>query len=167
MPALDSSRDRLFEKLARQPIQIAMVCTGGGSGAIASCFRRAGASRNFVDAAIPYSRAASEAYLGVGPADSRASLEFAQQLAAAALARAVRFGENDSSAPVGIALVAALPTEPPSDVEERIHVALHRAGDQQCWSENLDKGMHSRESAEAIADQMVFQAIAYLVPGNG
>jgi hypothetical protein len=157
----------LLSSLADTRIQIAMVCTGGGTGAIAGCFCRCGASRNFVEAAVPYSRAASAAYAADGgdhgPVISHASLEFTQQLAAIAFARAGRLSDLTQPIPVGIALTAALPTQPPTDIEARIHVAVHRCEGQQQWSKMLDKGEHSRQAAESIADQMIFQAIKSIV----
>ena len=163
MPSDRSNWEHLFARLTETPLQIALVCTGGGAGAVSRCFRRSGASRNFVDAAIPYSMRASAAYLGDAPAESRASAEFASQLASRAYSRATRLSDCDQGVPIGLALVAALPTVPVNQTEERIHVALHRQQDQQCWSERLRKGEHSRESAESIADEMLFGAIEYAV----
>ena len=157
---------RLFDRLAEQTIQIALVCTGGGSGAIARCFRRSGASKNFVEAVMPYSRAASDEYLGREFNGSKASKEFADQLAEVSYQRSGRLSECEPSDAVGIALVAALPTSETTDAIEQIHVALHRQEGQRCWSEVLEKGTHSRESAETIADQMVFRAIEFAMTTN-
>ncbi len=162
----DSNWDRLFRRLIDTPLQISIVCTGGGSGAMSRCFRRPRASRNFVDGVIPYSMNASEAYLGSPPSASRASPEFAQQLADVAYERAGRLSDRDSPLAIGIALVAVLPTVPVNTVEERIHVALHRQEDQQCWSEILQKSEHSREAAESIADEMIFRAIEFAIEHN-
>ena len=166
MHATDIDLARLFDRFAGQTIQIALVCTGGGSGAIASCFRRSGASKNFVEGVIPYSRAASDEYLGREFNGSKSSKEFADQLAEVAFQRAERLSECESSDAVGIALVAALPTSETTDAIEQIHVALHRQDSQRCWSEVLEKGTHSRESAETIADQMVFRAIKSTMTTN-
>ena len=106
---------------------------------------------------------ASEAYLGSRPAESRASPEFAQQLASRAFERAGQLADHDQGVPIGIALVAVMPTVPANRVAERIHVALHRPEDRHCWTEVLRKGAHSRESAESIADEMIFRAIEFAV----
>ena len=68
----------------------------------------------FVEAVIPYSHAALTDYLGCPPSDSSASGPVAKQLASVALERAGRLRDEhaDSIQPVGIALVAALPTTP-------------------------------------------------------
>ncbi len=156
-----------MEALGRTKIQIAIVCTGGGSGAIARCFRRAGASRHFVDAAIPYSRAAAFEYLGTKPAGPAASSTFASQLASVALQRAVRFSDRDQVDAVGLALVAALPTEPIRDDQQQIHVAVHSKQDHRCWSRTWKQGEHTRASAESVADEMIYRALAELVNDIG
>lgn len=153
----------LLEQLRGRPIQIAMVCTGGGAGAISRCFRRSGASTNFVEAIIPYSRAASAEYLGKPAPPSRASRQFAEQLAEVARTRAARLSDRAPELAVGLALVAALPTSDDRGVEQRIHVAINRTTHRQTWSEHWPAGEHNRQSAEDLADAMVFRAIASLL----
>lgn len=164
-----SNWQSLLESLADSDHRISLVVTGGGSGAIGHCFRRAGASRNFVDAAIPYSRAAVAEYLGCPPDDSSASSAVARQLASAALQRAIRLDDAPASAvhAAGIALVAALPTTPPRRGQDRIHVVLQTAQQGVLWSLELAKGAHTREEAETIADEMVFRAISELIGHAG
>jgi len=162
MTTTQANWNQLFKNLGEQPFQVAIVCTGGGSGAIWQCFHRAGASKNFVEGIIPYSNRASQEYLGITPAGSRASQAFAQQLASVAFERAKRLSDADSSVAVGISLAAVLPTLPANPVEERIHVAIHRNDDRQCWSKGLVKGEHTRESAESVADDMIYDALMHL-----
>lgn len=158
--------NQLVKQLGETPYQVAIVCTGGGSGAIWQCFHRAGASKSFVEAVIPYSNRASQEYLGDTPVESRASRPFTQQLASIAFERAARLRDDESSVAVGISLAAVLPTLPANSVEERIHVALHRKDDQQCWSKRLIKGDQTRESAESIADEMIYHALMHLCLGD-
>lgn len=163
MPTQQSDWQTLLDGLASSATRISLVVTGGGSGAVSRCLRRAGASRNFVDAAAPYSRAAVADYLGTEPAGAAASGEVARQLGAAALARA--FDLDDVSQPperAGIGLAAALPTTPPRPVRNRIHVALQRPQHGVLWSLELATGTQTRESAETIADEMVYRALAEL-----
>ncbi len=150
--------------------RIALVLTGGGAGTIGRCFRREGASRSFVEAVIPYSRAAVAEYLGRDPAAASASDSVARQLAAVAFARANRLGDDlmasdaaDSTETAGVALVAALPTTPPRRGDDRIHVVLHTSSGGVLWSLELPKHAHTRESAETIADEMVYAALAELI----
>ena len=141
-----------------------MVVSGGGTGAITSCFRRAGASRNFVEAVVPYSRKAMTEYLGEPAAGPYASLQTAKQLAKRALTRASDLADSGDAQPAGLSLVASLPTQPPRDQIHQIHVAVCAAGPDgsfmnQDWSRQIESGITSRETAEAIADQMLADAI--------
>lgn len=67
---------------------------------------------------------------------------------------------------VGLALVAALPTDPPRRGGDRIHVALHSQPVASQWSLRLPKDAFTRSLAETISDEMLFQAMATLVPGH-
>lgn len=147
------------------------MLTGGGSGALKHCFCREGASRVFVEAVIPYSHAALTDYLGCPPSGSSASGPVAKQLASVALERAGRLHDEhaDSIQPVGIALVAALPTTPRRRGRDRIHVGLLTQDSFQSqkrgvlWSLELTKDAYNREQAESIADEMIRCALAELV----
>lgn len=153
--------DRVLQNLTQSgSFQISLVATGGGSGALARCFRRAGASRAFVEAAIPYSRPAVAAYLASTPMGSDASIERVEQLAHKAQSRAESFAQLEPPhETVGIALVAALPTSIPRRGQDRIHVALRSPSRKILWSRELMKGAYDRESAETIADAMLFLAL--------
>jgi hypothetical protein len=154
----------LFGALSRSGRRIALVVTGGGSGAVARCFGRPGASLNFVEAVIPYSHAALIEYLGGPPLESSVSRCVAAELAAVARRRAARLGDDSTvpEAAAGIALTAALPTTPPRRGRDRIHLALDSQACCETWSLELAEGVHTRASAEAIAEEMVFLAIARL-----
>ena len=62
--------------------------------------------------------------------------------------------------PAGIALVAALPTEPPRRGDDRIHVAVASIDGLHHWSLHLAKHSCTRSSAERISDEMMFLALA-------
>ena len=111
---------------------------------------------------MPYSRAAMEDYLGDEPAGSSASLETARQLSVVACGRSERLSDNDDARAAGIALVAALPTSIRRQGRDRIHVAVHFDGKTQSWSQALADGEFTRESAEALADQMILVALCEL-----
>ncbi|TWU56806.1 hypothetical protein Poly51_27230 [Rubripirellula tenax] len=157
----------LFVRLADTPWQIAMVLSGGGSGAVGICFRRAGASVNFVEANIPYSRASLESYLGAPPFDGYASVDTAQQAATVARSRAIRLGNGNEQRSAGLALLAVLPTEPSRQDGCRVVVALQTANESKTWVQSIDKATdgerHDRSSAESIADHMVIVAIEHLL----
>ncbi|MGB7324835.1 MAG: CinA family protein [Rubripirellula sp.] len=169
---MNSSPDQwatdLFARLVQSDWQIALVVTGGGSGAISHCFRRQGASKNFVEAAIPYSRASLESYLGAPPADSSASTATARQAASSAYKRAETLGTKSADHAVGLAMLAVLPTDPPRPDVCRICVAMQTSRESTVWSTMLDdhagcQNRQKRQAAESIADQMVLNALAHLL----
>lgn len=171
----ESNWNQLFETLRDSRLRIALVVTGGGSGAVRHCFRREGASRNFIEGVIPYSHAALSDYLGGPPADSSASASVVKQLASVALERAARLSDETAEPPgqpAGIALVAALPTTPRRRGSDRIHVAMLTQESTQSqtlgtiWSLKLAKDAFSREQAESIADEMIRLAICQLIAGE-
>lgn len=156
----------------------ALVVAGGGSGAVGECFRIPGASQVFVDAAIPYSRAAMLAYLnGRPPTAGSAAAATAVQLGRRALTRAKAWADQDSNCTTelypsrragtrrfaGLACVAALPTNRTRQGRDRIHVVA-RTSESNCgWSAWLAPQTHTRTEAEALADAMIFGALGALV----
>ena len=150
--------DRLGDLNAR----ISLVVTGGGSGAIARCFRRAGASKHFVEAIVPYSRRSASEFLGCKLDSPSVSEETAIALAAMANQRARRLADDALGVPVGIALTAALPTEPPRDHQAAIYVALISDQKSETWSVMLGAGEFDRLTAEQVADAMILRALGAL-----
>lgn len=164
-PALvdDDAFSELLLRLTRTPWQIAIVVAGGGSGAIAKCLRRPGASKNFVEVVVPYAHEAMVDYLGAAAPAGYADRATATQLASVAMRRVRRLGVGNASTAVGIALVAALPTEPPRDHVDRIRVTIATENRRQTWSRHLTDRVYTRDLAESIADAMVFTALESLV----
>ena len=155
--------DALFQELTQSPMQIAIVVAGGGSGAVARCFRRPGASQVFVEAVIPYSRTALAGYLAAEPRGTNASARRASQLADTALSRALALAEREPPyETVGVSLVAALPTTVKRRGSDRIHVALHTQSRRIVWSLDMSKDAIDRQTAESIADEMIFIALSEL-----
>ena len=141
---------------------------------IPRCFRRVGASLNFVDANVPYSRVATQQYLGFKPADSFASASTAYALARAAHARAQTQTDTRTQS-LGISLSAALPTHSighdkrdnasrqdakTSVPDYQIHVASHDTMNRRCWSLHFSEDQCNRYTAESISEQMFLVAIA-------
>jgi hypothetical protein len=153
----------LFDSLAQPSLQVSLVVAGGGSGAVAHCFRRVGASQTFVEAVVPYSRTALAGYLTAAPRGSDASPARAHQLASTALSRADALADREPPyEAVGISLAAALPTIPKRRGTDRIHVSLHTQSRRLLWSVELSKDAFDRETAESIAEAMIFIALSEL-----
>lgn len=157
----DSDWRELFQQLVELPLQIAIVISGGGSGSLPKCFRRAGASANFLEAVIPYSIPAMDEYLGEPACGPSASGPVAQQLARVAYGRAARLSESEQKA--GLSLVAALPTNPPRRGNDRIHIAVHLQHVGWLLSRELPKHEYTRESAEDVADAMMHWALKLML----
>lgn len=163
----------LLATLHESPWQLALVAAGGGSGAVGECFRHQGASRTFVDAAIPYAVAAMDHYLSEPRAGSSASLETAVQLAGSARRRCGRYASPTSKQVdlAGLACVAALPSDHRRHEHDRAHVVLCRqvavdTQDLACWSIHFKRNGHSRRSAEDAVDACICSALAWLADFN-
>ncbi|TWT54746.1 hypothetical protein Pla22_23980 [Rubripirellula amarantea] len=152
----------LTKRLSQTDWQIALVVSGGGIGAIERCMKRAGASVNFVEAVVPYSRASMRDYLGAPMVGKSASKETSIQLAQVAFERAVSFSDIDQGRAVGIALVAAMPTFPARNQTNQIHVAMITMNGCQSRSRELDGQLIDRDDAEEIAEAMVAEMVENL-----
>ncbi|MDG2221037.1 MAG: CinA family protein [Rubripirellula sp.] len=148
-----------LKRLGDLNVRISLVATGGGSGAIAKCFCRAGASKCFVEATVPYSRGAARNFLGRTLDSPSVSEETAIELAAMAHQRAGQLADDQSGVPVGIALTAALPTDPPRDHRSAIYVALVSERKSETWQISLATNDFDRRTAEQVADAMILQAL--------
>ena len=147
-------------------LQIALVISGGGTGVIATCLRRPGASRQFVEAVVPYSRRSMSDYLDRAPDGASASIETACQMAKRAFERACDLSDLSDSDPVGVAMTCALPTIPARDQVNQIHVAIHGNELAKQWSRILGPEIETRDQAESIAEEMSMQALAFLGVGK-
>lgn len=171
----DDRWDQIFVALAQTKWQIAMAITGGGSAAIGRCFGRAGASANLIEAVVPYSNGSLHEYLGGPPAAASASIETADQLARVAWNRAARLSDANSNrqsdrqispaldSAAGIGMTCALPTSRSRRGDDRIHVAIQTSRWNWSRSQTLDKSIHTRVSAERVAESMIADAIEALI----
>ena len=148
-----------LKRLGELNVRISLVATGGGSGAIAKCLCRAGASKYFVEATVPYSRRSAREFLGRKLDSPSVSEETAIALATMANQRASWLADDQKGVPVGIALTAALPTDPPRDHQLAIYVALVSERKSQTWQVLLATGDFDRRNAEQIADAMILKAL--------
>lgn len=155
----------LLSDLHDRPVKIAIVIAGGGSGAVAQCYRCPGASGTFIEAVIPYSRAAMTDYLAGQRVDLAVARETAERLARRAWQRCDGLcdaRERDDRC-YGLALTAALPTHQPRSDLSSIHVALHDGTGTSAWALQISHRSILREDAEQISDEMIFLALATLV----
>jgi len=158
----ESDWQTLFVRLGATQVQLSIVVTGGGSGVIQRCFRRPGASRNFVEANVPYSRPALAAFLGEAPIDGSVSQTTVIHMAEVARRRAERLGDRETPIAAGLAITAALPTEPPSEFASRVYIAIDSCGIRRQWLETFDKTM-DRLAAEARVEALTLKAVWSIV----
>lgn len=162
----EATASEILSALTETHWRVAVVLTGGGAGFIGHCFARSGASKNFIEGLVPYSREAVNDYLGNYPSGSSASVEAAEQLAQKAYQRCQCLSPLDDpdcdAEFAGLALVAALPTTPPRRGIDRIHVSLITASFGKTWSIELPRGKHTRQSAEQVAEQLALIGLASL-----
>lgn len=130
---------------------------------ITRCLGRSGASLNFVEAVVPYSRLATQHYLGGKPEAGYATRSTATKLAQIAYTRATKFSEKQGNS-FGIALTAALPTtsgvlETGTLQECCVHVASRSSEGLRSWSLSFQGHGDERSTAEQIANQMFLIAL--------
>jgi nicotinamide mononucleotide (NMN) deamidase PncC len=152
------SREHI-ERIHASGRQVVVAVTGGGSRAIGELVSVAGASASVLEAVVPYSQAALDRWHG-GPVDQACSERTARAMAMAAFERARSLSDADPRMLRGIGATASLATTRPKHGEHRIHVAWQSAEATVALSCELAKGTRSRDQEEAIAAQLVLQAVA-------
>ena len=170
---IPSDWDRSLSQLLKTDWQIALAICGGGTSAIQRCFARSGASNHFVQAVVPYSRAAMAEYLRSKPPQQAVSQATALVLAKTAFSNAVRLSDRQSRLHAGISLTAALPTVPPRDQHHQVHVALvmtDQGSDGESpstlchsWFRDINDPSTDRVDSEAIAESMVLGALETII----
>jgi len=151
-----------IEDIHKGRYQFVMAVSGGGSGAISKLLAEPGASGSIIEALVPYSSAAMEHFLGLVP-EQACSERNARAMAMAAYLRAAELGAASSDKAIaGLACTAALATNRPRRGLHQIHVALQTEKMTRSLSLNLQKGTRTREQEEALASDLIIQAMAEL-----
>jgi len=153
----------LVRRIHESPWQLVLVAAGGGIQGIAELFKIPGASQTVLEAVIPYSPPALEAWLH-GKPDHACAEPTARSMAMAAFLRARQLHSlmgNAASAPLaGVSCTASLVTDRPKKGAHRIHIAIQRADVTRSVSLVLTKGARSRSEEEQIASLLFLQAMA-------
>lgn len=150
--------DEFIRRLHRSPKQIVIASTGGGVGAVAALAAVPGASRTLLGAAVPYSPAALDRYLGVRP-EQACSAETAADLALAALARAREFQPDSISDLLGVGVTCSLATDRQRRGPNRCFVAVAGAGVSVHRKLTFQKGARDRAGEETVATALVLAAL--------
>lgn len=153
----------LVQAIHASNVKLALVITGGGSRAIADLLETPGGSRSLVEACVPYASQSLNAYLGAPP-EEYCSARTARALGMAAFERALRLVGKvpsfDPHALAGVACTASLVSDREKRGPHRVHVAMQTSRVTMVWSLELRKGERTRAEEEAVAAQMILQAVA-------
>ena len=151
----------LIQRIHGRPLRAVFAVTGGGASALSALLGEPGASRTVLNARIPYSSAALNAYLGASEGGA-ASERTARALAMAAFqeARALQeeTGPAGASDLAGIAATAALATDRARRGDDRIHLAYQTAAETAVGTVTFDGG--TRAEQEERCKALVLQTTA-------
>jgi len=153
----DTPQQQLAQQVHASGTRAVLAITGGGSGAISALLGVPGASRSILAAVVPYASTALVEWLGAEP-DEYCSSRTARAMAMAAYLKA---GGYDPPAVVcGVACTASLASDRPKRGAHRIHVAWQTATTSAASSLELVKGHRSRAEEEALAADLMLNAVA-------
>ncbi|MBI1309910.1 hypothetical protein GC176_01280 [bacterium] len=158
---MTASRD-IIRQIHSAPARLVIAVTGGGSAAISRLLEVPGASATVLDAAVPYSPAALDDWLGHWP-DSSCSRETALAMATVAWWRArglARRSGADVENCLGIACTASLVSDRPKRGDHRCWIAIETATHSRIVSLTLNKGQRDRHNEESLVADLILQSIA-------
>jgi len=138
-----------------------MATTGGGSEAISALLIVPGGSRTVLEAVVPYSAAALEAWLGTRP-EQFCHESTARLMAMAAYQRAVGYAQTHIGHRLiaGVACTASLASDRPKHGAHRVHVAAQTADFTAVASLELVKGARDRRHEELVAARLLLNMVA-------
>jgi len=152
---------RLIKQIHDADARSCLVITGAGTSAISALFSVAGASRTVIDAQIPYSRTALDAYVGA-QAEQHVSEDEAKIMAVKAYEHSVQLSapESPPTRLIGLSCTAAIATDRHRRGENRVHVAWYDGNGGATHSLVMNKGKRDRAGEEAVCSAIVLNALA-------
>lgn len=179
--ARSTARLAAFRRLRETPWRYVFSITGGGSAFLSDYLAIPGASASFLEAVIPYSPEATNAFLGRRP-ESYSSERTARLLASAALRRARTLtdaeretGKSDENKKikgvgnfdlsafslVGVGATASLVSDRPKRGEHRIFCAVETLFETFSATLTLDKGARDRAAEERLAADFILTVLLF------
>ena len=146
-----------IRRIHDSPVRLVLAITGGGSRAISELLEVPGGSRTLLEAVVPYSAAALDAWLGGRPW-RYCDQATARAMAMAAFQRGRRLSEGTDVA--GVGATASLMSDAPKRGPHRVHVAMQTAGASAAWSLELIKDRRTRPEEELLASRLILNAVA-------
>lgn len=155
--------EQAVREFRRSNWRFVVSISGGGSAFISDYLALPGASGTFLEAIVPYSQEATDAFLGFRP-ENYCSERTARQLAAQARARAVELTElaARSDAPVvGIGVAASLASDRPKKGAHRVYCAVQTRGAVFSAELNLTKDARTRAQEERLAADFILSVLLF------
>ncbi len=156
--ALPTDVKHVVQAVHDSPTMAVVAVAGAGGEALAWLLAVPGASRTVLEAVVPYSQPAMEAFLGYEP-DQYVSAEAARSMAKAAYRRALNLREAGSSV-IGLACTATIATDRPKKGEHRCCVAVWDGAGVTTYELVFAKGFRGRAGEEDVASRMILHALA-------
>jgi nicotinamide mononucleotide (NMN) deamidase PncC len=153
------SQHDLIERIHASGCGCIVSLTGGGSRAISDLLTVPGASATMLEAVVPYSAEALADWLG-GKFDQACCEPTARAMAMAGFERARKLSAVEPTTLRGIGVTASLASARPKRGPHRMHVAWQSAEATASYSCELVKGQRTRAEEEAVAAELVLQAVA-------
>ena len=152
---------RLIKQIHDADARSCLVITGAGTSAISALFSVAGASRTVIDAQVPYSRSALDAYVGT-QAEQHVSQNEAKIMAIKAYQLAVQLSDPEPRPHrlIGLSCTAAIATDRHRRGKNRVHIAWHDGDRGATYSLVMNKGKRDRAGEEAVCSAIVLNALA-------
>lgn len=144
-----------IEEFRKTPSRFVVSISGGGAAFLSDYLAVPGASDSLVEGIVPYSKAATDAFLGKPP-ESYCSEHTARLLAAAAFARARSLEpERDPNVALGLGATASLVSNRPKKGRRRVYcAAIARFGAVSATFE-LSRDPRSRAEEERLAADFI------------
>lgn len=152
------SLHEFIQAIHANPVRSVIVTAGAGSQALAELLAVGGASRTLIEAAIPYSTAAFDDFLGHAPEQYTAAAT-ARLLAGRAYTRA-HWLEGAVAPLVGIGCTAAIASDRPKRGEHRAHLALWQPSGLSEQTICLAKGLRDRRGEEELVSHALLNLLA-------
>ena len=160
---MDEDVRTLIQDVHDSATQAVIAVAGAGTTGLADLLLIGGASRTLLEAVVPYSTAAFNAFLGGQAPKQYVSSRAARQLAGCALNRAQKLTSNpldESVRLVGIACTAALSSDRMRRGEHRVHIAAWQTGALVVRTLTLTKGGRNRQEEEQLCSRLLLNVLA-------
>lgn len=155
---MNEATRQLIQRIHDCDTQIVLVTAGAGTQALSDLLGVAGATRTLLEALVPYSNAAFDAFLGQTP-DQYVHPKTAKLMAGRAYTRA-RLLDSANHPVAGLACTATIITDRPKRGDHRAHIATWQPERLVRYGLYLEKGARDRAGEENVVSTTMLNALA-------